>query len=95
MFFVDAVSIGYFSYVDVIEKELAGICQVQHGPWDVSDGGAGATTEGVVCDMFCSSTRVVLYENIPFGCALGQWAVQRAQDIFLYDRRYRYHNFFS
>eukprot|EP00041_Stephanoeca_diplocostata_P021446 m.499893 g.499893 ORF g.499893 m.499893 type:complete len:285 (+) comp21828_c0_seq21:168-1022(+) len=45
----DSVSIGYYSYVDVIEKELAGICQVQHGPWDVSDGGAGATTEGVAC----------------------------------------------
>ena len=23
--------------------------QVQHGPWDVSDGGAGATSVGVTC----------------------------------------------
>ena len=28
---------------------LSGVCQVQHGPWDVSDGGAGNTANGVTC----------------------------------------------
>jgi hypothetical protein len=32
-----------------VEKELASVCQVQHAPWDVSDGGAGATTRGMAC----------------------------------------------
>ena len=45
----DSVSIGYFSYSKVLVEELSGICQVQHGPWDVSDGGAGATSNGVAC----------------------------------------------
>lgn len=42
----DSVSIGY---TGVATKALTSVCQLQHGPWDVSDGGAGATSEGQTC----------------------------------------------
>ena len=42
----DSVSIGYVGGVEEILKPIA---QVQHGPWDVSDGGAGDTATGVAC----------------------------------------------
>lgn len=46
----DSVSIGYTTIasknvVTLLEKYAA----VQHGPWDVSDGGAGDTAMGVLC----------------------------------------------
>ena len=42
----DSVSIGYTSVVTDILKST---CQVQHGPWDVADGGAGSTAEALPC----------------------------------------------
>ena len=42
----DSVSIGY---TPTAVEDLKEICQLQHGPWDVSDGGAGATSVGVAC----------------------------------------------
>ncbi len=42
----DSVSIGY---TPTAVKDLEKICQLQHGPWDVSDGGAGSTSVGVAC----------------------------------------------
>lgn len=42
----DSVSIGY---VGVVANELKDVAKVQHGPWDVSDGGAGDTANGVAC----------------------------------------------
>ena len=46
----DSVSIGYTTLasqnvVSLLSKDAA----VQHGPWDVSDGGAGDAATGVVC----------------------------------------------
>jgi len=41
----DSVSIGYTGVVNKSVPE----CQVQHGPWDVSDGGAGNTQSGMEC----------------------------------------------
>jgi len=46
----DSVSIGYTSLANSnVPKRLASVAQVQHGPWDVSDGGAGDTAVGVAC----------------------------------------------
>ena len=42
----DSVSIGYFPAVAAALKDE---CLVQHAPWDVSDGGAGSTTNGLAC----------------------------------------------
>lgn len=42
----DSVSIGY---VGGVAQDLADVAKVQHGPWDVSDGGAGDTAQGVAC----------------------------------------------
>jgi hypothetical protein len=47
----DSVSIGYTDMggIQRVQSHLKGACQVQHGPWDVSDGGAGSTALGVTC----------------------------------------------
>lgn len=46
----DSVSIGYTSIAtNNVPKLLASTAQVQHGPWDVSDGGAKDTAMGVAC----------------------------------------------
>ena len=42
----DSVSIGY---TGVVVKELEGVCQVQHGPWDLHDGGAETTAYATAC----------------------------------------------
>lgn len=42
----DSVSIGYTGEA---AKELVDVCLLQHGPWDVSDGGAGSTSQGQAC----------------------------------------------
>jgi len=42
----DSVSIGY---TPTARDGLVSECALQHGPWDVSDGGAGSTAEGVAC----------------------------------------------
>lgn len=42
----DSVSIGYNG---VAAQNVSDVCKLQHGPWDVSDGGAGATSVGVAC----------------------------------------------
>tara|TARA_B100000780_G_C21037287_1_gene416059 strand:+ start:217 stop:1038 length:822 start_codon:yes stop_codon:yes gene_type:complete len=42
----DSVSIGY---VGVAAKNISQLALLQHGPWDVSDGGAGATIVGQTC----------------------------------------------
>eukprot|EP00039_Didymoeca_costata_P028140 m.20125 g.20125 ORF g.20125 m.20125 type:complete len:268 (-) comp6757_c0_seq2:153-956(-) len=42
----DSVSIGYFP---TVQNALKDVCQAQHGPWDVSDGGAASTSNGVAC----------------------------------------------
>jgi hypothetical protein len=44
----DSVSIGYTTYANLPDK-LKDVALVQHGPWDVSDGGAGNTGNGVAC----------------------------------------------
>ena len=46
----DSVSIGYTTIATKnVPTLLAGTAQVQHGPWDVSDGGAKDTAMGVAC----------------------------------------------
>lgn len=42
----DSVSIGY---TPVATKILASVCQLQHGPFDISDGGAEDTSHGLQC----------------------------------------------
>ena len=42
----DSVSIGYNG---IVTELLAKECQVQHAPWDTSDGGAGSTGSAVAC----------------------------------------------
>ena len=44
----DSVSIGYVGGVTKI-LSASGTAAVQHGPWDVSDGGAGDTAVGITC----------------------------------------------
>ena len=46
----DSVSIGYATGVSAnLARRLSDVAKVQHGPWDVSDGGAGDTASGVAC----------------------------------------------
>ena len=46
----DSVSIGYTTLATKnVEALLFDVAQVQHGPWDVSDGGAGDAATGVAC----------------------------------------------
>eukprot|EP01079_Euglenida_sp_SAG-EU17-18_P009114 gene9115-1637_t len=46
----DSVSIGYTSLATQnVPLRLKSKALVQHGPWDVSDGGAGDTATGVAC----------------------------------------------
>ena len=46
----DSVSIGYTSYASPnVPELLSDVALAQHGPWDVSDGGAGTTGNGVAC----------------------------------------------
>jgi hypothetical protein len=45
----DSVSIGYTDSSKGLPKLLASVAQVQHGPWDHSDGGAKDTAMGVAC----------------------------------------------
>jgi hypothetical protein len=49
----DSVSICWTTGQDgspvYVQKLLATEAKVQHGPWDVSDGGAGDTAGGVAC----------------------------------------------
>ena len=44
----DSVSIGYVGGVTET-LNASGTAAVQHGPWDVSDGGAGDTAWGITC----------------------------------------------
>eukprot|EP01012_Entosiphon_sulcatum_P034064 TRINITY_DN4314_c0_g1_i1.p1 TRINITY_DN4314_c0_g1~~TRINITY_DN4314_c0_g1_i1.p1 ORF type:complete len:319 (+),score=40.86 TRINITY_DN4314_c0_g1_i1:27-959(+) len=54
----DSVSIGYTPY---LASALSGICDVQHTPFDVSDGGAEETAYGLQClDFFLSSPTLEL-----------------------------------
>lgn len=49
------MSIGYTAQVTSL---LENACLVQHGPWDVSDGGAGDTKLGQTClDIFTKTQR--------------------------------------
>jgi len=51
----DSVSIGY---AGVVANALQDVCQTQHSPYDVSDGGAGSTSVGVAClDNFLVTQR--------------------------------------
>lgn len=51
----DSVSIGYTGYVS---RALANLTLLQHSPYDVRDGGAGATNVGVAClDNFLKTQR--------------------------------------
>ena len=45
------LQIGYtdFNGSQPLQSHLRGVCDVQHGPWDTMDGGAGSTSEGVTC----------------------------------------------
>ena len=46
----DSVSIGYTSYANPNVPALLSITALaQHAPWDVSDGGAGSTAQGLAC----------------------------------------------
>ena len=46
----DSVSIGYTTLASKnVVSLLEDVALVQHGPWDVSDGGAGDTATGVAC----------------------------------------------
>ena len=45
----DSVSIGYTVFLSVMTREKY---STQHTPWDETDGGAGATDEGLACLEF-------------------------------------------
>ena len=54
----DSVSIGYTSYASPnVPELLSDVALAQHGPWDVSDGGAGTTGNGVACLDNCRTCR--------------------------------------
>lgn len=62
----DSVSIGYVGGVEEILKPVA---QVQHGPWDVSDGGAGDTATGVAClDRWLVTQASIDFIQRPMTC---------------------------
>ena len=42
----DSISIGYTPF---LKEQLSAVCQVQHSPWDVRDGGACDTAYGLQC----------------------------------------------
>jgi hypothetical protein len=70
----DSVSIGYATLATKnVVKLLAPIAQVQHGPWDVSDGGAGDTATGVAClDLWLmtQALQTVKWDLITFNFGL-------------------------
>jgi hypothetical protein len=56
----DSVSIGYTGIAAI---QLSDICQLQHAPFDVSDGGAGSTGYGQAClDNFLKTQRQTMVE---------------------------------
>ena len=66
----DSVSIGY---VGGVTAQLAPKALVQHGPWDVSDGGAGDAATGVAClDRFLvtQAQTAVKWDLITFNFGL-------------------------
>ena len=73
----DSVSICYTTGQDgspvYVQELLKDVAQVQHGPWDVSDGGAGDTAAGVAClDTWLRTQRqtVVKWDLILFNFGL-------------------------
>ena len=74
----DSVSIGYVGGVEEILKPVA---QVQHGPWDVSDGGAGDTATGVACLDRWLVTQASIYSEGQTG-----WRAKGNALRFLTDR---------
>jgi lysophospholipase L1-like esterase len=70
----DSVSIGYTTIAsENIVKQLAPIAQVQHGPFDVSDGGAKDTAMGVACLdrwLITQSEQPVKWDLITFNFGL-------------------------
>eukprot|EP00746_Dinoflagellata_sp_MGD_P057883 gnl/MRDRNA2_/MRDRNA2_248702_c0_seq1.p1 gnl/MRDRNA2_/MRDRNA2_248702_c0~~gnl/MRDRNA2_/MRDRNA2_248702_c0_seq1.p1 ORF type:complete len:296 (+),score=30.22 gnl/MRDRNA2_/MRDRNA2_248702_c0_seq1:81-968(+) len=70
----DSVSIGYTTLATKnVVKLLSDMAQVQHGPWDVSDGGAGDTATGVAClDLWLmtQSLQWVKWDLITFNFGL-------------------------
>lgn len=66
----DSVSIGY---TGTVTKELESECLVQHGPYDVADGGAGATSYAVECLdnwLVTQSQQRVTWDVIAFNFGL-------------------------
>ena len=70
----DSVSIGYTTLATKsVPKLLASTAQVQHGPWDVSDGGAKDTAMGVACLdrwLMTQDMRPVRWDVITFNFGL-------------------------
>lgn len=69
----DSVSIGYTTLATKnVEALLFDVAQVQHGPWDVSDGGAGDAATGVAClDRWLVTQAMVLtWDVITFNFGL-------------------------
>jgi hypothetical protein len=52
-----------FGYTGIAAIQLSDICQLQHAPFDVSDGGAGSTGYGQAClDNFLKTQRQTMVE---------------------------------
>ena len=70
----DSVSIGYTTIATKnVVKLLSSTVQVQHGPWDVSDGGAKDTAMGVACLdrwLMTQSQQAVKWDAITFNFGL-------------------------
>jgi hypothetical protein len=70
----DSVSIGYTTLAPQnVVKLLAPLAKVQHGPWDVSDGGAKDTAMGIACLdrwLMTQSQQAVKWDLITFNFGL-------------------------
>ncbi len=70
----DSVSIGYASLAQPSAPELlSDVALAQHAPWDVSDGGAGDTANGVACldrYLVTQAQQPVLWDLITFNFGL-------------------------
>lgn len=70
----DSVSIGYTTLASPnLVSQLSSVAAVQHGPWDVSDGGAGSVAVGLACLdrwLVTQANQAVQWDLITFNFGL-------------------------
>jgi hypothetical protein len=80
----DSISIGY---TPIAAQLLQSECRLQHGPWDVANGGAGDVAYGLAClDMFLHTQRqtAVAWDVILFNFGLHNLEPHSAEGLWAY-----------